>query len=92
MGSALQLISERISVPDSLEEINSLFYERSWTDGLPIIPPTEARVERMLSGTTRKPEDLIGAVVVVCFLSLVFAFLLGLMDSVIGIVIRWFIR
>ena len=42
--------------------------------------------------TWPRREDLIGAVVVVCFLSLVFAFLLGLMDSVIGIVIRWFIR
>jgi preprotein translocase subunit SecE len=42
--------------------------------------------------TWPRREDLVGAVVVVCFLSLVFAFLLGLMDSVIGIVIRWFIR
>ena len=33
---------------------------RGWSDGLPLIPPTEARVEAMLAGTSRDPLDLIG--------------------------------
>lgn len=62
MGDALQWVSKRIQVPDSAEEINELFYQRGWTDGLPIVPPTEERVARMLSGTTRKPQDVVGEV------------------------------
>ena len=39
-----------ISMADSLDEINGYFYEQGWTDGLPIVPPTEDRVTEMLSG------------------------------------------
>jgi hypothetical protein len=35
-------------------------YERGWTDGLPVTPPTVPRVLEMLSGTTRPPEEVIG--------------------------------
>ena len=35
---------------DELAEINLLFYERGWTDGLPIVPPTPERVRTMLTG------------------------------------------
>ena len=28
-------------------------FDRGWTDGLPVVPPTEERVLRMLEGTTR---------------------------------------
>ena len=37
-----------------------LFFERGVTDGLPVVPPTRARVERMLQATRRAPEVLIG--------------------------------
>ena len=60
MGDAVELVSERITVSDSLEEVNDYYYERGWTDGLPIIPPTEDRVAKMLSGTTEKPGDVLG--------------------------------
>jgi hypothetical protein len=47
----------------AFEEINDYFYERGWTDGLPIVPPTEARVEAMLAGMTwRRAEDVISIV------------------------------
>lgn len=42
---------------DSLQQ---LFYDRGWTDGLPIILPTEERVERMLRGTSRSPGEEVG--------------------------------
>src|ERR1700761_8797522 len=31
-------------------------YDRGWTDGLPVVPPTDARILRMLDGTSRKPD------------------------------------
>ncbi|WP_458098172.1 hypothetical protein [Roseomonas sp. WA12] len=37
-------------------------FERGWTDGLPVVPPTDARILRMLQGTTRRPEEVIGRV------------------------------
>ena len=37
-------------------------FDRGWTDGLPVVPPTEARVERMLTGTSRSPADLVAVV------------------------------
>lgn len=44
---------------DTLEKINMDFYEKNYTDGLPIIPPTRERVERFYRHTKRKPEDLL---------------------------------
>ena len=37
----------------SEDEMHALFRERHYTDFLPIILPTEERVERMLKGTSR---------------------------------------
>ena len=51
-----------VSVTDAIEEVNELFYRNAWCDGLPIIPPTEDRVEKMLSATGYEPEKLIGLI------------------------------
>ena len=46
-------------LPNSLEAVNDYFYEQGFTDGLPIIPPTPERVERMLAGMHwREPTPL----------------------------------
>ncbi|MAG97882.1 MAG: thioredoxin [Alphaproteobacteria bacterium] len=37
-------------------------YERGWSDGLPVVPPTRERVFRMLQGTGRSAGEVIGAV------------------------------
>src|SRR6478609_10049417 len=37
-------------------------FDRGWTDGLPVVPPTEARVLRMLEGTTRDAQDMVAVV------------------------------
>jgi len=48
---------------DALDRINDYFYEQGWTDGLPIVPPTPERVERMLAGMpAHDADELIGAV------------------------------
>jgi hypothetical protein len=51
---------ERIVCKGSLQEINRFFYKRGWTDGLPIIPPTESALAEMLSGTDYPPDHLLG--------------------------------
>lgn len=56
-----QLKARRIEVADLVDEIE-LAYERGWSDGLPIVPPTEERVLRMLAGTTREPNEIIGVI------------------------------
>ncbi len=33
-----------------------------WSDGLPVVPPTPARVLRMLEGTAREPGDVVGVI------------------------------
>lgn len=43
------------------DEIEACF-DRGWSDGLPVVPPTDARVLRMLSGTARAPDEVIGDV------------------------------
>ncbi|MFM9886009.1 MAG: hypothetical protein ACKVQT_23535 [Burkholderiales bacterium] len=37
-------------------------YDQGWTDGLPVIPPTEERVSAMLAGTPLAPSTLIAKV------------------------------
>jgi hypothetical protein len=37
-----------------------LCYERGWSDGLPVVPPTPERVLRMLHGTKRSADEVIG--------------------------------
>ena len=44
----------------SLDEIQEHFYKNSWTDGLPIIPPTLEKVEKFLKFTSRDPDEIIG--------------------------------
>jgi len=38
------------------------FFSKQWSDGLPVVPPTEARLAAMLAATPRAPEELIGLV------------------------------
>jgi len=50
----------RLVEPDTEENLHRLFLERNWTDNLPIVLPTEARVAAMLAGTRRKPDEVVG--------------------------------
>jgi hypothetical protein len=48
--------------PDTEENLQREFYERGWTDGLPIILPTEERVRKMLAATSAPPEEVVGEI------------------------------
>ena len=52
--------SRRIELGDGEDEIEAMF-DRGWSDGLPLVPPTQERVLRMLDGTARDPQEVIGA-------------------------------
>ena len=41
-------------------ELQQLFMDNNWTDYLPIVLPTEERVEAMLRGTSRTPDEVVG--------------------------------
>ena len=55
------LQARRIDVAP-LQDEHELAFERGWTDGLPVVPPTEQRVLRMLAGTTRAADELVGLI------------------------------
>ena len=42
------------------EDEHELCFSRGWSDGLPVVPPTPVRVLRMLKGTTRDPQEVVG--------------------------------
>ena len=44
----------------TFDEVNRLFYENRWSDGLPIVPPTAERVARFLAFTDLPPEHSVG--------------------------------
>lgn len=56
-----QLLSRRISLASLEDEIEAL-YDRGFSDGLPLVPPTLERVLAMLEGTSRKPEEVVAVV------------------------------
>ena len=53
----------RIVFKGSLDEVNLFFYKRGWTDGLPIIPPTEEAVAKMLGGTELQADHAVAKII-----------------------------
>ncbi|MEX2220558.1 MAG: hypothetical protein WEG40_02060 [Candidatus Rokuibacteriota bacterium] len=51
---------ERIRAADPVGEVNRLFRERGWSDGLPIVPPTLARVDEMLGASPLERHAVLG--------------------------------
>jgi thiol-disulfide isomerase/thioredoxin len=56
-----RLRSRRVELASAEDEVEAM-YERGWTDGLPVVPPTRERVLRMLSGTSRDPSEVVAVV------------------------------
>jgi hypothetical protein len=50
----------RLCEPDTEDNLHRAFLEHRWTDMLPIVLPTEARVAAMLAHTHRKPDEIVG--------------------------------
>ena len=58
MGPAMAVEREGIDVGDPWEAIEAC-YAQGWTDGLPVVPPTERLVEAMLAAGPWAPEDVL---------------------------------
>jgi hypothetical protein len=52
--------ASRLQVPGSITDINDYFYECGWTDGLPIMPPTEDLVLKMLAACALPGSHVLG--------------------------------
>jgi hypothetical protein len=55
---ATGLASREVEIPAEIDPVEACF-DRGWTDGLPVVPPTRERVLEMLAGTTRDPQSII---------------------------------
>jgi hypothetical protein len=59
-GVGVDRSTPRLIEPHTEDELHRLFEENNWTDYLPIVLPTEERVERMLAGTSRDRDEFVG--------------------------------
>src|SRR2546421_38151 len=60
MAVTAELESGRREIPDALAAIE-FYFEQGWTDGLPIVPPTEERVREFLEYSGHQPSDVVRA-------------------------------
>ncbi|MDE0908690.1 MAG: thioredoxin family protein [SAR324 cluster bacterium] len=51
--------SRQISLSENEDPIE-VAYDRGWSDGFPVVPPTDERILRMLEGTSRPWHEVIG--------------------------------
>ena len=56
-----RLGSRSIQIAAQEDEFEAM-YERGWTDGLPVVPPTPDRVLAMLEGTQRAPDEVVAII------------------------------
>lgn len=57
----MQIVSNSYDVAD-IDEFTELAYTRGWTDGIPVLPPTEHKVVEMLEYYGRDPGHVVGVV------------------------------
>ena len=55
--------SPRIAFKGNYEDVNRFFYRSGWTDGLPIVPPTEEAVREMMTGTDLPADHVVAKVI-----------------------------
>lgn len=53
----------RIAFKGNYEDINRFYYRNGWTDGLPIVPPTEEAVKEMMKGTDLPADHVVSKVI-----------------------------
>jgi len=61
-GEARKERAALFEAPDDIDAINRLYRDRRWSDGLPVVPPTVERVERMLAHTRRSRDETVARV------------------------------
>ena len=59
-GVSFERSTPRLMEADTGDNLQRLFMENNWTDFMPVILPTEERVERMLQGTSHPADQVVG--------------------------------
>ena len=59
--SGSTLSSRRVEIA-AVEDVWEAMHDRGWSDGMPLVPPTEVRVLHMLEGTSREPGEMVAVV------------------------------
>jgi hypothetical protein len=59
-GLSFERSTPRLLERDTEENLRQRFLESRWTDYLPIVLPTEERVDAMLAGTSRDRDEIVG--------------------------------
>jgi hypothetical protein len=52
--------ADEVVARGSFDEINAIFYQRQWSDGLPIVPPSKDRIDAFLAFCDDPAERVIG--------------------------------
>jgi hypothetical protein len=52
----------RLQFKGTYAELNKMFYDKGWSLGMPVIPPTTEAVAAMLKGTTHNPAEVVWVV------------------------------
>jgi hypothetical protein len=55
------LRAEKIQRNSPLDAIE-FYFQKGWTDGLPIVPPTEERIYEMLASVKMNPDTIVGSI------------------------------
>ena len=57
--AAYELASKSVSLQESDDPIE-YYFERGWTDGLPVVPPTAEKIGAFLDAAGRSPSEILG--------------------------------
>src|SRR5262249_17739352 len=59
-GSNKAALVSKVYEIDDFAAAQELYHSNGWTDGLPVVPPTEAAVEACLERAVMPPDELLG--------------------------------
>jgi len=57
---ALELHFDAADLIDAFDAMQARFVENRWSDGLPLIPPTRAKVQAMIAASGREDDEVVG--------------------------------
>lgn len=57
----IRFTARHVSFSEEEDPVEAM-YNRGWSDGLPVVAPTDLRVARMLGGTTRAANEVVGLI------------------------------
>src|SRR5690606_10477117 len=60
LESAPELIFQGDDLLDAFDDMQRRFVQNGWSDGLPLVPPTHAKVEAMIAASGRDGNEVVG--------------------------------